>query len=126
MIACCHVFNVWPKTTLLLPVRPRDAQRLDTPVQFRTSEERDEPKAGFVDMTEKKSERKADVRQPHGDSASASAPAGLRGTVISHKGGGQARNWAFKYPRVIEPSSVQPVTLPFSVAFQMQRGARIG
>ena len=25
------VFNVWPKTTLLLPVRPRDAKRLATP-----------------------------------------------------------------------------------------------
>ena len=25
------VFNVWPKTTLLLPVWPRDAKRLDTP-----------------------------------------------------------------------------------------------
>ena len=25
------VFNVWPKTTLLIPVRPRDATKLDTP-----------------------------------------------------------------------------------------------
>ena len=25
------VFNVWPKTTLLLPVWPRDAKSLDTP-----------------------------------------------------------------------------------------------
>ena len=31
MIACCSVFNVWPKTTLLLPLWPRDAKRLDTP-----------------------------------------------------------------------------------------------
>ena len=29
MIMCCNVFNVWPKTTLLLPVWPRDAKRLD-------------------------------------------------------------------------------------------------
>ena len=28
---CCNVFNVWPKTNLLLLVWPRDAQRLDTP-----------------------------------------------------------------------------------------------
>ena len=28
-----NVFNVWPKTTLLLPMWPRDAKRLDTPVQ---------------------------------------------------------------------------------------------
>ena len=28
---CRNVFNVWPKTTLLLPVWPRDAKRLDTP-----------------------------------------------------------------------------------------------
>ena len=26
-----RVFNVWPKTTLLLPAWPRDAKRLDTP-----------------------------------------------------------------------------------------------
>ena len=25
------MFNVWPKTTLRLPVWPRDAKRLDTP-----------------------------------------------------------------------------------------------
>ena len=25
MITCCNVFNVWPKTTLLLPVWPRDS-----------------------------------------------------------------------------------------------------
>ena len=31
MITCHNVFNVWPKTTLLLPVWPRDAKRLDTP-----------------------------------------------------------------------------------------------
>ena len=31
MITCCNVFNVWPKTTLLLPVRPRDAKSKDTP-----------------------------------------------------------------------------------------------
>ena len=28
---CCKVFNVWPKTTVLLPVWPRDATRLDIP-----------------------------------------------------------------------------------------------
>ena len=28
---CCNVFNVWPKTTLLLPVWSRDAKSLDTP-----------------------------------------------------------------------------------------------
>ena len=28
---CVCVFNVWPKTTLLLPVWSRDAKRLDTP-----------------------------------------------------------------------------------------------
>ena len=28
-----NVFNVWPKTTLLLPVWLRDAKRLDTPVR---------------------------------------------------------------------------------------------
>ena len=31
MIICHNVFNVWPKTILLLPVWPRDAKRLDTP-----------------------------------------------------------------------------------------------
>ena len=31
VIVCCSVFNVWPKTTLLLPMWPRDAKRLDTP-----------------------------------------------------------------------------------------------
>ena len=31
MITCHNVFNVWPKTTLLLPVWSRDAKRLDTP-----------------------------------------------------------------------------------------------
>ena len=30
MITYHNVFNVWPKTTLLLPVWPRDAKRLDT------------------------------------------------------------------------------------------------
>ena len=30
VIMCCNVFNVWPKTTLL--VWRRDAKRLDTPV----------------------------------------------------------------------------------------------
>ena len=29
VITCHNVFNVWPKTTLL-PVSPRDTQRLDT------------------------------------------------------------------------------------------------
>ena len=29
-IMCHSVFNVWPKTTLLLPVWPRDAKSLDT------------------------------------------------------------------------------------------------
>ena len=33
MIMCHNVFNVWPKTTLLLPVWPRDAKRSDTPVR---------------------------------------------------------------------------------------------
>ena len=32
VITSHNVFNVWPKTTLLFPVRPRDAKRLDTPV----------------------------------------------------------------------------------------------
>ena len=31
MITCCNVFNVWPKTTLLLPMWPRAADRLGTP-----------------------------------------------------------------------------------------------
>ena len=31
MITCRNVFNVWPKATLL-PVWPRDAKRLDTPI----------------------------------------------------------------------------------------------
>ena len=31
MIMCPNVFNVWPKTTLLLPVWPRDTKRLGTP-----------------------------------------------------------------------------------------------
>ena len=31
MITCCNVFNVWPKTSPLLPVWPRDAKMLDTP-----------------------------------------------------------------------------------------------
>ena len=30
MITCGNIFDVWPKTTLLLPVSPRDATRLDT------------------------------------------------------------------------------------------------
>ena len=30
MITCHHVFNVWPKTALLLPVWPSDATRSDT------------------------------------------------------------------------------------------------
>ena len=30
VIIYCNVFNVWPKTTLLLPVWPRDAKSLDT------------------------------------------------------------------------------------------------
>ena len=32
VIMCHKVFNVWPKTTLLLPAWPRDAKRLDTPI----------------------------------------------------------------------------------------------
>ena len=32
MTTCCSVFNVWPKTTLLLPMWPRDDKRLDTSV----------------------------------------------------------------------------------------------
>ena len=31
VITCHNVFNVWPKTTLLLPVWPRDAKSLDAP-----------------------------------------------------------------------------------------------
>ena len=31
VIVCCNVFNAWPKTTLPLPVWPRDAESLDTP-----------------------------------------------------------------------------------------------
>ena len=31
---CCNVFNVWPKTTLLLPVWPRDTKMLDTPARI--------------------------------------------------------------------------------------------
>ena len=30
VITCHNVFNMWPKTTLLLPVWPRDAKSLDT------------------------------------------------------------------------------------------------
>ena len=30
VITCHIVFTVWPKTTLLLPVWPRDAKSLDT------------------------------------------------------------------------------------------------
>ena len=30
MITCFNVFNVQPKTTILLPVWPRDVKRLDT------------------------------------------------------------------------------------------------
>ena len=33
VIMCHNVFNVQPKTTLLLPVWPSDAKRLDTPGQ---------------------------------------------------------------------------------------------
>ena len=32
MITCHNVFNVWPKTTLLLPVWAGDARRPDSPV----------------------------------------------------------------------------------------------
>ena len=35
VITCHNVFNMWPKTTLLLPVWPRDAQKLDTPDRAR-------------------------------------------------------------------------------------------
>ena len=31
VIMCRNIFNVWPKTTLLLPAWPRDAERLDSP-----------------------------------------------------------------------------------------------
>ena len=31
VIMCHNVFNVWLKTTLLLPMWPRDAERLHTP-----------------------------------------------------------------------------------------------
>ena len=31
VITCLDVFKVWPKTTLLLPVLPRDAKMSDTP-----------------------------------------------------------------------------------------------
>ena len=34
MIMCHNVFNVWPKTTLLLPVWLRDAKRLDNAVRM--------------------------------------------------------------------------------------------
>ena len=34
VITCHNVFNMWPKTTLLLPVWPRDAKRLDTAGPF--------------------------------------------------------------------------------------------
>ena len=37
------VFNVWPKTTLLLPVCPRDTKKLDTPEGCRF-----DPKLGHV------------------------------------------------------------------------------
>ena len=32
-MTCHSVFNVWPQTTFLLPVWPRDAKRLDTTVR---------------------------------------------------------------------------------------------
>ena len=31
VITCHNIFNVWPKTTLLLPMWYRDTKRLDTP-----------------------------------------------------------------------------------------------
>ena len=34
VIMCCDVFNVWPKTTLLHPVWPRDTKRLDAPGRY--------------------------------------------------------------------------------------------
>ena len=37
VITCHNVFNVWPKTTLLLPVWPRDLKSLDTPASFSLS-----------------------------------------------------------------------------------------
>ena len=37
MITCCNAFNVWPKTTLLLPAWHRDAKSLDTPLQHTRS-----------------------------------------------------------------------------------------
>ena len=47
MITCYNVFNVWPKTALLLPVWPRDAKRLDSsgeesivcPIKSKSSED---------------------------------------------------------------------------------------
>ena len=33
-MTCCSVFNVWPKTTLLRPVWPRDVRRLDIPMRM--------------------------------------------------------------------------------------------
>ena len=35
VILCHNVFHVWPKTTLLFPLWPRDAKRLDTPVRMK-------------------------------------------------------------------------------------------
>ena len=34
VVTYCNAFNVWPKTTLLFPVWPREAKRLDTPEGF--------------------------------------------------------------------------------------------
>ena len=34
LIMCCSVFCVWPKTTRLLPVWPRDAKRSDSPCHY--------------------------------------------------------------------------------------------
>ena len=31
--SCHNVFNMWPKTSLLLPVWSRDTKRLDTPAR---------------------------------------------------------------------------------------------
>ena len=40
VITCCNIFNVWPKTTLLLPVWPREAKSLDTSaLEFRSTAE---------------------------------------------------------------------------------------
>ena len=39
VITCHYVLNVWPKTTLLLPVWHRDAKRLDTPAKGGTGHE---------------------------------------------------------------------------------------